>query len=247
LFFKNKSLKPEQTNQRFKSVVDVWKNALLLRWFMTDWCNYSCPYCIQEHSRNRKYEDYMVHAFDNKTPKEWVSGITKIFASNRLALTITGGEPMLDQKNMKSFLSLILRKNFMDNIRIDTNLSWNPQTIKNLNNKQKLIFMCTYHPTQTELKDFLYRANLLQNQGFKVGIVNYVMTKNQEKDYTQLKQTFLDNGLILHPNPLWNTTPNKTTFEIMKQTLPDIDLYYRTGNSPKGKYCYYPVLLQNLK
>src|SRR5262245_21171900 len=28
---------------------DVWENALTLRLLVSEWCNYSCPYCPQTH------------------------------------------------------------------------------------------------------------------------------------------------------------------------------------------------------
>ena len=113
---------------------------------------------------------------------------------------------MLDQKNMHNFLSEFLPKSFVDNVRIDTNLFWNPELYSDLPCKEKLIFMCTLHTSQTEINAYINRLEKMLESGFKVGIVNYVMYEEQISRYQSFKKTISNLGLPLHPNPLWNST-----------------------------------------
>ena len=197
----------------FDLLRSIWKpegrHAVILRWMMTEWCNYNCPYCPQQHDRNRTVGSYQVHAFDNYSSDEWIRVIDKYFSSCRVALTITGGEPMLDFKNMKEFLKAVLDKPHIDNIRVDTNLSWNPSLLSGLPNKEKITFMCTFHPTQTTIERMLDHLLRLREVGFQVGIVNYVMTTEQAKQYKKMMERFKKHVFPLHPNPLWGSVHQK--------------------------------------
>lgn len=218
----------------FKKELAVWCNAVILRWHITDWCNYSCPYCNQHHVRKS--------AFDFHTPHEWIRALVDNFREQKLVVTISGGEPMLDRSNMYGFLSELLVKSFVDNVRIDTNLSWNPEAYATLPCKDKLIFMCTLHTTQTNLVDYLNRLRKLLSFGFRVGMVNYVMYGEQVSHFNSLKKTFTEFGVPLHPNPLWNSIPSEDLKRLMFDSLSELDLYYRCGGRTKGKSCIYPML-----
>lgn len=227
----------------FSEVKTAWQNAVLLRWYLTEWCNYSCPYCPQDHSRARVKDDgSSFHCFDNYSPRRWVDALDRALQDKVLALTISGGEAMLDVKNMHEFLSLILLKKNVANVRIDTNLSWNLESYADLPNKEKVIFMCTFHPSQTKCDTFLQRATKLMNGGWIIGIVNYVMTPNQALDYKQLKENFSKNNLVLHPNPLWDFQPTGELAKMLKEELGETDYYYRAGGTTKGKTCLFPSI-----
>jgi len=231
----------------FKDLDAIWrpndgKPTVILRWFMTEWCNYKCPYCSQEHGRNGFKGSFRVHSFDNYTPKEWIEAIDRNFSDRRVAITITGGEPMLDVKNMRIFLGMLLSRSYIDNVRIDTNMSWNPSHFKDLPNKKKMIFMCTLHPSQTRIDGFISRIKRLKELGFTVGIVNYVMTPEQAPCYEELMTRFKEINLPLHPNPLWNSELNEDIKGILEMALDDVDIFYRSGGMTKGKVCYYPSI-----
>ncbi len=145
---------------QFGKIMKTWQDAILLRWYLSEWCNYSCPYCSQDHSRGRANDDgFSVHCFDNYPPRDWADAIDRAFHDKELALTLSGGEAMLDVKNMHEFLSIILQKKNVSNIRIDTNLSWNLESYSNLPHKEKVIFMCTFHPSQTQCDTFSTKSN----------------------------------------------------------------------------------------
>lgn len=231
----------------FKDINAVWrpndnKLGVILRWFMTEWCNYNCPYCAQEHIRNRFKGSFSVHCFDNYTPEEWMNSIDRHFKDKRVALILTGGEPMLDLKNMRNFLSMILTKSYIDNIRIDTNMAWKPHHFKNLPNKEKLIFNCSLHTSQTKIDDFTFRVKRLEKLDFKIGMINYVMNPEQTSHYEELMIKFKEINLLLHPNPLWDYKHSEELEKSLKIALDDIDIFYKTVGKTKGKVCYYPSI-----
>ena len=91
------------------SDLDVWRDAVLLRWRVSYWCNYDCSYCNQDHRRR-------AHAFDKHPPDVWIKALKDNFGRLTLALIITGGKPMLDLDNMHRFLSALLPLPFVDNV-----------------------------------------------------------------------------------------------------------------------------------
>lgn len=249
-FLNYKVLKPKpiplSTESKYFEELDaVWKPekgepGVILRWFISGWCNYNCPYCSLEHERDRSQGTFKAHSFDNYPPEKWVGEIEKNFKHMRVAMTITGGEPMLDKKNMGKFLKELLPKSFIDNIRIDTNASWNPSNYKDLPNKEKIIFMCTLHPSQTKIDEHISRLKSIQEHGFTIGMVNYVLSPEQSSDYKELAKKYHEIDIPLHTNPLWGSEPAGETRKILEEVLDKVDFFYRSGNKTKGKICYYP-------
>ena len=116
-FFKPKPVPQPSEREYFKDLETIWrpsnsKPKIVLRWFMTEWCNYKCPYCPQEHSRNRFRGSFRIHSFDNYKPAEWCRAIERNLIDKAVAITITGGEPMLDIKNMRVLLSTLLSNSY---------------------------------------------------------------------------------------------------------------------------------------
>ena len=97
----------------FGPVLRVWKPddspaGVMLRWFMSEWCNYACPYCSQTHGRNAaKGHGMTAHAFDNFPLEQWQDAFERHFANVNLAVLITGGEPFVDRKAMPRFLKTV--------------------------------------------------------------------------------------------------------------------------------------------
>ena len=236
----------------FKDLDATWRPngqnpGVMLRWFMTEWCNYGCPYCRQDHRRRRSQRSLRVHSFDNCAAEEWIEAIDRNFMDKRVAITITGGEPMLDAKSMSEFLSLLLTRRYINNVRIDTNMSWSPSRFKELPNKKKLIFNCSLHTSQTKTEVFISKIEELGELGFPIGIVNYIMTAEQALHYEELMNRFKELNVPLHPNPLYPLTSESLKViarfrGILKMVLDSVDFYYKTGGRTKGKVCYYPSI-----
>lgn len=232
------------------TTMEIWRPkegtpAVLVRWMMTEWCNYRCPYCPQTHERwIQKGEGKTAHAFDNFPLAQWLEAFERHFASYRLSLVITGGEPMVDRKNTLEFLSQMSAKSFVECIRIDTNLWWKPELFADLD-CSKIILMCTFHPSQVDEEQFIQRIKKLIDMGVSIGMVNYVMNDINLEKFKERSKRFAELGVMLHPNPLWGKGGLYTEPDLMLMcsTLPDHDFKFRSGTeSPKGKPCHYPVI-----
>jgi organic radical activating enzyme len=232
------------------TTMDVWRPkdgvpVVLLRWLVTNWCNYRCPYCPQTHERRAPKGDGMTaHAFDNFPLHEWQDAFDRHFAGYRLSAVITGGEPMVDRKNVPALLNFLSAKSTVECIRIDTNASWKPERYPDLD-RSKIILMCTFHPSHMEESAFMARTQALLDAGFKIGMVNYVMDESNVPLFRERRDKFAKLGVVLHPNPLWNQGGKykEADLELMKDALPELDFLYRSGiGDPNGRICRYPAL-----
>jgi hypothetical protein len=166
------------------------------------------------------------------------------FHKDRLSLVITGGEPLLDVRNVHPLLTHLCQQDYVDCIRIDTNASWAPEKYAAID-KRKIILMCTFHPSQIAEEAFLDKADQIRAAGFRIGMVNYVMERANVPSFRQRRKAFLERGLLLHPNPLWGAGNRYSPEDIalFKATLPEMDFLYRTGTaSPLGNPCLFPSI-----
>jgi organic radical activating enzyme len=232
------------------TTMEVWHpkdgpRVVLLRWLLTNWCNYRCPYCPQTHGRREPKGDGMTaHAFDNFPLPQWQDAIDRHFGSCRLSVVITGGEPMVDRKNVPALLNFLSAKRTVECIRLDTNASWKPTRYPDLD-RSKIILMCTFHPSHVEESVFMARIQALLSAGFKIGMVNYVMDESNVPLFRERREKFAELGVVLHPNPLWRHGGKYTEadLELMKDALPELDFLYRSGiQNPLGHSCRYPSL-----
>jgi hypothetical protein len=238
----------------FDPVLRVWKpgdapDVVILRWFMTEWCNYTCPYCSQTHARDAgKGHGLTAHAFDNFSVESWQQAFERHFGDTRLAVLMTGGEPFVDRKSMVPFLAFLAAMPAVQSIRIDTNAWWKPEPYRDLD-KSKIVLMCTLHPSQTPPARFLQRIDALMGAGFHVGMVNYVMSAENLPHYLHYKEGLRQRRIPLHPNPLWDSTGTYSAddLHLLKSELEEADFLYRSGiASPKGEKCLYPALAYEL-
>lgn len=237
----------------FEEIARVWKPAegltpLIARWHMTEWCNYSCPYCYQEHDRKRtirqeKDRNFSAHAFDNFPVGIWVDAFRRLAEKYLVTLTITGGEPFLDPKNMVVFLGAMAEEKNLVNIRVDTNASWEPQRYRQID-KDKIYLMCTFHPSRGSIRDFIGRIEKLVATGFHIAMVNFVMAPDQMRDFTELRKSFEKIGVPLSANPLIGEPKlSEEESEYLKSVSNEFDLAYKGQiASPKGKRCFYPMV-----
>lgn len=237
----------------FEGIAGVWKPAdgmtpIIARWHMTEWCNYACPYCYQEHGRKRimrQEQDriFYAHAFDNFSADIWVQAFRSLMSKYLVTMTITGGEPFLDRKNMVFFLSEMVKEKNLVNIRIDTNASWDPKPYRGVD-KQKIYLMCTFHPSRMSFSNFMGKIEAIMSEGFHVVMVNYVMAPEQMKDFKELRTSFQKIHVPLSANPLIGEPKlSKKESEFLKSVSNEFDLFYKGQLvSPKGKRCFYPTI-----
>lgn len=77
----------DEDAKSFAEVLNVWKprdapNATLVRWHITEWCNYHCLYCPQTHGRYApKGNGATAHAFDNFPLEQWLQAFRRHFTT----------------------------------------------------------------------------------------------------------------------------------------------------------------------
>ena len=233
----------------FRDLLAIWKPArekrlVLLRWQLTRWCNYSCPYCPQKHERDAPLgEHFTAHAFDNYSVARWIEAFGHHFSDQRATLVLTGGEPMLDRQSMPKLLVALTTMAGVESIRIDTNARWDPIPFRQVD-RRKLILMCTFHPSQIDESGFLRRLEVLRAEGFKIGQVNYVFTRENMSDFERRWKLFREQGIALYPNPLWGPSGYYDADELalLRRYLPkEVDYQYRAlKKSPRGRRCLFP-------
>jgi organic radical activating enzyme len=245
----NKSMSTEDA-RIFEPVLEAWRPrdgvpTVLLRWFMTEWCNYQCPYCDQTHGRNvAKGGRFTAHAFDNFPVDAWTAALDRHFGGRGLSVVITGGEPFVDRKAMPVLLKHLTEMPGLACLRIDTNAWWKAKDYRAID-KSKIVLMCTLHPSQTSPEAFFSRIDALIGEGFRIGMVNYVMNTDNISQYNKYKRILTDKGIPLHPNPLWQNTNRyaREDLDLLHAELPEADFAFRSGAaSPKGMKCLFPSL-----
>lgn len=215
-----------------------------LRWIMTEWCNFNCAYCDQIHPRRAtKPGGFTNHCFDNFPVERWMRQFEYHFSKQRLALVLTGGEPMLDAKNVNTFLEFLTAAPWVSSIRIDTNASWTPNKYKALD-KSKITLNTSFHPTQ--IKEDKYFANLesILDAGFKIGFVTYVYNRDQRVEYTRIREKIEALGLLVNASPEFKERSTFDANELRDIRLETIENDYRLRmelDTPKGKRCVYPT------
>lgn len=239
-----------KNTESFSEVLKIWKPpgelpVILLRWFITEWCNYKCPYCSQTHGRFESKGGYFkAHSFDNFPIEQWLEAFRHHVNNIRISMVITGGEPLIDKKNMVKLLTSFNEMPEIECVRIDTNASWNVDWYRELD-KSKIILMCTYHPTQIEESTFFDNIQKILDNGFHIGMVNFVITSKTREAYFEYKNKFKKMGIPLHPNPIWDKSGHhsKEEMQFFFHELPEVDYLYRTGTkTPKGRKCLFPSL-----
>lgn len=233
-----------------QAVLDVWQpknqtETVLLRWFMTEWCNFNCSYCPQNHDRKASIGNgFTSHCFDNFPVEKWLEAFDRHFSDKQLSLVMTGGEPMLDFQNMHTFLKHMTARKQVVSIRIDTNASWKPEKYTDMD-VSKITLMCTFHPGQVDEEVFYEKIKTLLSLNFKIGMINYVMDADNTPLYQSRFKRFAALGVYLHPNPLWGKQGEyaQADLDMMKNMLPEADYLYRNEIAKTiGKPCYFPSL-----
>lgn len=240
----------EDDARTFASVLDAWRpesggSVTMVRWLVSEWCNYACPYCPQVHTRYRKLKNGMTsHAFDNFPVESWNEAFSRHFKDRAFSITITGGEPMLDRVAMPKLLEHLVTMDTCEVVRIDTNASWGVRHFEHLP-KDRIELMCTFHPSRAKRDSFLARLQTYQAAGFRIEMVNYVMSQDNFDGFLPLCEDLAELGIPANPNPLWGGPNHYAPEQIaaLRAWLPKEDFAFRSGTvSPKGRKCLFPAL-----
>lgn len=215
----------------------IWTNRRLVRWHMTEWCNYNCSYCPQDHGRRT---GRLGHWTDNKPVEDWLAALKFHFNQYKLSLLISGGEPMIDYKNLHVLVSSLLEEDYVDAIKIDTNLS----VVRPMPVDERLVFMASYHPEHTGVVQFLLKLDKAEDMGWNFLVINIVAKPGDFENIRRVKRTIELNGFHVSILPKDGCLNEYSAEEIadLRSWIPPADWHIRTGGSPMGMTCLHPAV-----
>lgn len=238
------------------------RTPIYLRWLLTTYCNYGCNYCFQSHNREEKYDkrnllevmkqernpkkiikhmfNNKVHAFDNYPVYDWIEAF-KVFNSNKIAITISGGEPFLDRKNFNILLKELSSMDNVEWIRIDTNGTWKANQFNDIK-WNKIFLNISYHPTMIKLENYIELLKDKIDNKINVTMVNYVLAPNQIDLFHKIKNKIEELGVFVNVNVYFGPeAQTEEGYNIYERYLPKIDINLKTNSlTTKGEPCTYP-------
>jgi organic radical activating enzyme len=244
------------------------KQPLYIRWFITTYCNYRCLYCLQSHALNGRYGvakpknpfnkpvlflRYFMrrnrnssHSFRNFSPEEWSRAFSKL-RPHKTALTISGGEPFLDSVNFQTLLSELSDMEHIDNIRIDSNGSFQLEKFEDVR-WEKIFLNVSYHPSMISLDRFVDSIKKKINHGLNVTMVNFVMDPDQLNDFYRIDEALRELGIFVNANVYYGEKVQSARgCEMYKELIPALDVELKTKTQKTfGKKCYFPVFAYEL-
>lgn len=169
-------------------------NFLLIRFVVSRYCNFRCPYCyLTDEQRNKRKT-----VFSHHSPDEWINAIDA-FKNRHLELYFTGGEPLLFD-DFIYFLKATLDKGFIHSVRIDSNLSRSGNFLAKINNP-KVKFLASFHPTQILFDKFIDKIMLLKENDM-LALINLVISKENmdilNRPPHELAEYFADKDIFLN-------------------------------------------------
>lgn len=218
------------------------RRNVMVRWLCSTWCNYTCPYCFQDSHRRLKDS----HCFDVFPVSKWIESFHRHFEDRglNLSLVISGGEPTLDARNMSILLDELCRADYLLNVRIDTNGSWNKAFFDRIKRKDKIWLNCSFHPSRAKPNTFLHQIDEFRQAGYNIGMINFVLSTESRLQFEELRVRLPD-GIPLNPNPRVDCDcdcDNETT-QVFKSCLPREDYEHKYEKvSPLGRQCLHPAV-----
>lgn len=228
--------------QSSNKTLAYWRERKLIRWLMTQWCNYKCSYCPQEHGRKQIFRGAPGHWADNHDVDAWMAHFEEHFLHYDCNFILTGGEPMMDKVNMEPLLRALSWRDWVQSIKIDTNCSWNPVGWDV--DKSKVVFLCSFHPEHTDEDSFFNKLQLMQGAGWRIGIVNLVVLPDRFEMLARMRDRSANYGLAFSAVPLDGQLSLYTSEQVrqLQQHIPAIDWEIRTGGNPIGRNCLHPAV-----
>lgn len=221
-----------------------------INWYITNWCNYDCPYCTSPIFSKRT-EAKQDHAFDYYSVEQWVSAIAKIRADNVL-LHITGGELSLDRKNIADLVSKLTLDGRFE-IDIDTNGTFDSSLFE-MSVKKKIWLNVSFHPAHITIEKFIIKISSLRDSGYNIVMINFVISPDNINDFDKNYSLLTDAGFFVNvsamsPAKVFSSNLKRTEEElsILKKYNHPRDFEYKV-NKPTtlGKLCLYPTITYKL-
>jgi organic radical activating enzyme len=224
------------------------RESVRINWHITSWCNYHCAYCpVMTFQRRSPSRGKQPHAFDYHSAGEWLSLLAR-FPERHIHLKITGGEPFLDRKNLHDLLQGLSRLEHF-RVGIDTNGYWSPDYFRSVD-KSRLFLNVSCHVSEVPFEEFVKRLLSIRDAGFRVAMVNFVLTPESlaafETVYQRLEQEgFFVNVSTMNPAGLYESRLERTLreLELIERYNTPIDVLYKVARPvTKERPCFYPAL-----
>lgn len=196
----------------------------------SQWCNYECSYCWQEHSRKQIFRGSPGHWRDVRPPAEWLNALLRHFPKP-ISLHVTGGETLMDKAAGKLFQALLIEG---WSITVDTNGSFSP-TMHSI----RVPLMVSYHPEHVTLDAWLQQIIDLQKAGWPVMNGAYVARPDYLDEFRAARDGLATLKLPINVAPVNFSWAGFTTAEVTEISR-HIPLAYRAGMPTYGEICRFP-------
>ncbi len=221
-------------------VAEYWKDRRTVRFTATQWCNYGCSYCGQTHDRKAMYKGSPAHFADNRPWQDWALAFRERFSAYRTSFHVTGGEALLDVKNMLPLVQDLVK--WVDHIDFDSNATFDPKHYADLD-MAKVELMVSFHHDQTTADEFKGQVDRILAAGWHVTTVAIVLMPGKVLELEEFGKHFRERGV---PLTLLAYYANLDPYTVEEKALFDryVPQFYRytVGASPKGQSCLYPSL-----
>lgn len=210
---------------------------MYVRWMCTQWCNYRCSYCPQNHTRKQVYKGSPGHWADNQPWQEWYDAFTRHFAAYDTTLHLTGGEPMLDRKNMLPLLAVLSRQPWVKFLELDTNGTFDPDWDVD---RSRFGLHLSYHPEMVSESDYFTKVDRLQSHGWPIMMAAFVVLPGGFQTMRRFAAELKSRGIPINVMTLDGRTSHYTPEQIeeLRSYVPAADWYHAEA-SPRGKQCTY--------
>jgi organic radical activating enzyme len=211
-----------------------------VRWNCTQFCNYNCPYCAQQHDRKQIYRGSAGHWADNRPWQDWYKAFERHFTTSRATFHITGGEPLLDRKNMEPLLAALTASPWVNVVGFDTNGTFKPDWSIDRN---KVELQVSFHPSETDEDSYFRRLEATIAAGWRVLYTAFVVHPGKFVDMRQFARRSYNLSIPVHVMPLDFDVSTYTEAERQEfqSYIPAIDRF-QMGERTKGLSCRYPTL-----
>jgi organic radical activating enzyme len=223
------------------------QSAVRIKWTLSHWCNYQCDYCgVPVFSRRDK--ERQPHAFDYYSVQEWLKAFDK-FPQDQIRLTVAGGEPFVDRKNVAPMLDGLLSADRYT-IEIYTNGFWNPIHYTEVRNKHKVELLVSFHSSQTDFATFHERLMRIRDAGFTISRVIIVLAPENMATIESSLRQLMDDGFWVTVTPMipagLHMHSRKRTEEmkriIEEYVLPTSAYFLILNPVTQGRACFHPAL-----
>ena len=158
--------------------------------FLTLSCNISCSYCINHLVGLQKGRKLL-------NAQEWSQGLSRLKMTNKVPLTLQGGEPTIH----KHFYDIVNSLPAEYDIDLLTNIQFSPEKFAQQIDKNRINreapyapIRVSYHPETMDLRDTLNKVIELKAYGFNVGVYG-VRHPSQIKEVEEAKELFSSHGI----------------------------------------------------